>query len=153
MAYQQPTDEQQQHLTRFLNALNDGTGADDARAYLAAGGEINAAVMPLIENTLLHYAAEYRRIDLVELLVDLGADPNVCNTLGMTPLHTAVMHEMDAVLLQWQEVDFPCARKLCRLGASLDIFDNNGKAPCDYMGPPGTAMRDALDEALMDPDD
>ncbi len=153
MAYQQPTDEQQEHLTRFLNALNDGAGADEVSGYLAAGGNINAAIMPFIENTLLHHAAVHRRIDLIELLVSQGGDPNVCNAFGMTPLHSAVMHEMDAVLLQWQEADFPCARKLHRLGASLDIVDKNGRTPCDYMGPVGTPMRDALDEALMDPND
>lgn len=153
MAYRQPSDEQQEHISGFLNALNDGGGADQVSAYLAAGGEINAAVMPFIENTFLHHAAVYRRLDLIELLVSQGADPNACDALGMTPMHTAVLHESDAVLLQWQAADFPCARKLFRLGASLDSIDSNGRTPCDYTGAPGTSLRAALDEALMDNDD
>ncbi|UPT64720.1 MAG: ankyrin repeat domain-containing protein [Hyphomonadaceae bacterium JAD_PAG50586_4] len=153
MGYRQPSGEQQQHITGFLNALNDGGGADQVSAYLAAGGEVNAAIMPFIENTLLHHAAVYRRLDLIELLVSRGADPNRCDALGMTSLHTAVLHEIDAVLLKWQEADFPCARKLVRMGASLDIVDSNGRTPCDYTGAPGAPLRAALDEALMDPDD
>jgi hypothetical protein len=153
MGYQPPTDEQQAHLSRFLNALNNGAGAEDVNAYLSAGGDINAAIMPFIENTLLHHAAVHRRLDLIELLVSRGADPNVCDAFGMTPMHAAILHEIDAILLQWQEADFPCARKLFRSGASPDIIDNHGKTPGDYTGALGTPMRSALEEALMDSND
>lgn len=153
MAYKQPTEEQERHITGYLNALNDGGGAEDVDAYQEAGGDINATVMPFIENTLLHHAAAYRRADLIDFLVSRGADPNIRDALGMTPMHAAIMHELDAVLLQQQEVDFPCARQLLRLGASPDILDSNGKTPGDYTGARGTQLRDALEEALMDPND
>jgi hypothetical protein len=153
MAYKPLSAKHEEHLMRFLNALNDGGGAEDVNAYLSTGGDVNAAIMPFIENTLLHHAAVNRRVDLIDLLVGRGADPNVCDAHGMTPMHAAIMHEMDAIRLQWQDADFPCARRLFRLGASPDIADKNGMTPRGYAGPPGTPMRDALDEALMDPND
>jgi Ankyrin repeats (many copies) len=153
LAYESPSAEQQERLSLFLNALNEEGGAEEATAYLDAGGDINAAIMPFVENTLLQHAAINRRLDLIEMLASRGADMNVRDFMGMTPLHSAVLHEIDAVLLQWQEADFPCARKLFRLGASTDVVDNNGRTPGDYAGPQGTPMRAAFDEALMDPHD
>lgn len=137
----------------FLTALNDGGGVTEAADYLDVGGEIDAPIVPMIDQTLLHYAAINRNVKLIELLARRGADINHCNAFGMTALHLAVMHEIDAVLLQWQEVDFPCARRLFRLGASADVVDYNGRTPGDYAGAQGTPMRAAFDEALMDPDE
>ncbi|MBY0565169.1 MAG: ankyrin repeat domain-containing protein [Hyphomonadaceae bacterium] len=144
---------QEEAQLAFLNALNEGGGIAEAAAYLDAGGDINVAIVPMIEQTLLHYATIHRHIDLIELLARRGADLDARNAFGMTAMHLAVQHELDAILLQWQEADFPCARKLFRLGASSDVVDNNGKTPRDYAGPKGTPMRAAFDEALMDPDD
>jgi ankyrin repeat protein len=40
--------------------------------------------------TLLHYAARYGRIDIVEYLISKGADPNATDGARNTPLHDAV---------------------------------------------------------------
>ncbi len=137
----------------FLNALNDGDGVVEAAAYLDAGGEVNAVIVPIINQTMLHYAAINRNLDLIDLLARRGADLGVSNAMGMTPLHLAAMHEVDAIHLKWQECDFPCARKLFRLGASPDVVDGVGRTPRDYAGLPGTPMRAGFDEALVDSDD
>ena len=144
---------QEEERTRFLIALNDGDGVSEATAYLDAGGDINAPIIPIIEHTLLHLAAVHRKVKLIEMLAGQGADFGVRDAIGMTPLHHAVMHEMNAILMGVQEPDFPCARKLYQLGASLDAVDNNGKTPRDFAGTGGSQIRAAFDEAMVDQDD
>lgn len=131
----------------FLHALNEGGGAAEASAYLDAGGDINAPVVPMIEQTLLHYAAIERRGDLIALLARRGADLDVWNAFGMTALHLAVMHEIDAALMVQQAPSFSCARTLTRLGASREVLDNHGRTPRDIAKMYGAAMRDLFDEA------
>lgn len=142
------SDSQEQRRLVFLNALNEGSGVIEAVAYLDAGGDINAAIVPVIEQTLLHYAAIHRHTELIELLARRGADLDAWNALGMTALHLAVTHEIDAVLLQSQEPDFPCARQLMKLGASLDAMDNLGRTPRDIAKQYGPRMLDLFDEVM-----
>lgn len=132
----------------FLNALDDGGGVVEAAAYLDSGGAVDAAIVPMIEQTLLHYAAINRNVELTELLARRGADLNVWNALGLTALHLAIMHEIDAVMLQRQEPDFPCARRLVQLGASLGAMDNQGRTPRDMAKMYGPLMLDLFDEVM-----
>lgn len=39
--------------------------------------------------SLLHYAAEFRRVDVVRYLLEQGADPNIMNADGDTPISYA----------------------------------------------------------------
>lgn len=133
---------------RFLNALNVGGGLNEATAYLDAGGDIDLAIVPMIEQSLLHYAAIHQRIDLIEMLARRGADLEVFNAFGMSALHLAVMHEVDFIMLQKQEPGFPCARRLVELGASLDAMDNQGRTPREFAKMYGPAMLDLFDEEM-----
>lgn len=40
--------------------------------------------------TLLHYASMQGRDDILELLIKKGANPNIANNRGTTPLHKAL---------------------------------------------------------------
>lgn len=43
-----------------------------------------------VGETPLHLAARYSRSDAAKRLLDAGADPNMPDNLGRTPLHAAV---------------------------------------------------------------
>ena len=47
---------------------------------------------PDYERTPLHYAAKYGHIDVVQILLDVGADCNKSDELGYTPLHYAAKY-------------------------------------------------------------
>jgi ankyrin repeat protein len=142
---------QEQAVLRFLNALNAAGGASEAHDYLTQGGDIDAPITPLIEQTLLHHAAINRRADLVAMLIARGADLNRINAMGMTALHLAVMHEINAMQLGLQqEPDLPCARTLVALGASIEAIDNHGKTPRDFaLMCGGTPMADLFDAMVL----
>lgn len=132
----------------FLNALNDGDGLAEAAAYLEAGGDIDAAIVPIIEQTMLHHAAIQRRLELIEMLARRGANVDVRDAFGMTALHLAVTHEIDAMLMQWQGPGFPCARSLAEFGASFDARDNQDRTPRDIARTYGPIMLDLFDEVM-----
>ncbi len=54
-------------------------------------------------NTMLNYATRYNNIQAFYLLIDGGADPNICNKSGICPIHIAISnfeHEIFNILLQ-----------------------------------------------------
>ena len=61
------------------NAINDSRG----NKYSQVGA--------LCGLTPLHHAAWYGRKDVVQLLLDRGAVPNMANQYGGTPLHSAAL--------------------------------------------------------------
>ncbi len=54
-------------------------------------------------NTMLNYATRYNNIQAFYLLIDAGANPNLCNASGICPIHTAIsnfQHSIFNILLQ-----------------------------------------------------
>ena len=51
--------------------------------------------------TLLHYAASDNHIGAVELLLDLGADPNAVDSWGQTPMHKVEVADSAILLLKY----------------------------------------------------
>eukprot|EP01002_Notosolenus_urceolatus_P003704 NODE_1979_length_1235_cov_5.981450_g1643_i0.p1 GENE.NODE_1979_length_1235_cov_5.981450_g1643_i0~~NODE_1979_length_1235_cov_5.981450_g1643_i0.p1 ORF type:complete len:370 (-),score=91.47 NODE_1979_length_1235_cov_5.981450_g1643_i0:126-1073(-) len=65
--------------------FNEAFGKD---ALLEINGELPGWLATLAApTTVLHIAVKYRYIDIINTLLDLGADPNVANGMGRTPLH------------------------------------------------------------------
>ncbi len=69
-------------------------------------------------NTLLHVAASMGDVELVELLLENGANPNAKNEYGETPLHRATNAEV--------------AKKLIRYGSYVNEKDRDGRTPLHY---------------------
>jgi ankyrin repeat protein len=121
--------------TPLARAAHEGNIAE-IRRLIAAGADPNQ--YDASRHTALHWAArgghppgphECRgegadRADVVETLIDLGADINAIDrraaipggSSGWTPLHTALQHEQ-----------FKTAERLLQLGANADIRSRQGK--------------------------
>lgn len=50
------------------------------------------------KNTILHYCVEKEAADFVDTLVYNGADPNVKNKYGETPVHIAARNDFDNIM-------------------------------------------------------
>jgi ankyrin repeat protein len=68
--------------------------------------------------TLLHYAANDAELELVELLISLGADVNARGVSSGTPLHAAA-----------GSGSVPIVEILLRNGADVNAVDGNGHVP------------------------
>lgn len=71
-------------------------------------------------NTPLYEAVVHSNLDVVELLLEYGADPNLSNNKSVTPLHQAA----------WLDL-IDIARLLINVGANVNVKDANGYTPLD----------------------
>jgi ankyrin repeat protein len=87
---------------------------DEVRGMLARNPELLAAQMTRGHHrrTPLHHAAARSRLRMVQVLLDLGADPNATDATGATALTTAVQENADPAL----------ASALLAAGAKLDFL-------------------------------
>ncbi|MCW5807636.1 MAG: ankyrin repeat domain-containing protein [Deltaproteobacteria bacterium] len=106
---------------RFADAA---TSAAELAAVLRADPEL-ARARTTLGNTLLHEACWHKRTDLVETLLDAGADPNARGDLGRTPLHCAVNDAPAAAAL-------PLVERLLARGAVRDLEDDLGFLPAEW---------------------
>ncbi len=70
------------------------------------------------KKTPLHHAVTYRKLAVVEFLIEHGADVNAIDWTGMTPLHIAATMNQIAV-----------AKALVRAGADVEAADKFGDRP------------------------
>jgi len=94
---------------------------DEVRSYLEAGQPVDATDGE--GHTLLHIAIRrYPDDDLIQLLIDQGADVNICTIDNKSPLHTAVEHELPLSVI----------KAIVNAGADLSIKDyTNRDTPLD----------------------
>lgn len=136
---------QRWRLLSFDEAI--GTGDLEAtRAWLRAYPD--RASRPFVfgdrTTTPLHLAVAHDRLDIVELLLDHGADPNGRDMIGQTPLHEAgecrhgrtyrvLAHSNEEVIAAIQKprlyVDPRIGELLIRRGADVSAQDFNRRTP------------------------
>uniref|UniRef100_A0A2K6WF68 Acyl-CoA-binding domain-containing protein 6 n=1 Tax=Onchocerca volvulus TaxID=6282 RepID=A0A2K6WF68_ONCVO len=99
------------------------------------------------ENQLsaLHWASDRGRLELVDFLVDAGADVNIQDYSGQTPLHYVLFNQaIVAVSCSHRSVvDF-----LLKKGADPTIADFEGNCPLDIVS--DTNIRRMLEDALLE---
>jgi len=106
------------HGATMLEAAGRGDVAM-LRALLKAGGEPNMRYGDML-NTPLHEAFPNGGFKEVRLLLEYGADPNIKNGLGRTPLFIASTGWIESV------------RLLIAHGAEVNVSDQNGVTPLIY---------------------
>jgi len=115
--------------------------------YLDAGGDPNA-VLPNSSWTLLHLAAEFQDLELVQRLVSTGADLNRPDEFGQTALHFAVDIDIDGPTQQNEEekIDFSTTKLLLALGASPWVVDHRGRTARGWAEGYGPKLLKLFDE-------
>jgi ankyrin repeat protein len=106
----------------FFAAVCSGNEAD-ARAYLAKGVSSNTTSYGPLYNPALNIAARGDDTAIVQLLLESKADVNMCNALGVTPLHEAAMAKT------------PDALRILLLtkGANSNVLDAMGSSPLSWV--------------------
>jgi len=86
--------------------------------------------------SLLHCAAHYCTIDLIEPFVQSGIAVNITDHSGVTPLHVASYQSRHVEIIGQNYLDaiLRCIRTLLTLGADPTIKDLQGKTAFDYAG-------------------
>ena len=69
----------------------------------------------------LHYATSQGHQNVVELLLNMGADSNLANKGGCTPLHLAAISNNEDIV-----------KLLINKGANPNVADMNGKTPIHF---------------------
>ena len=105
--------------TSLVNAIING---DEplVKKLIAEGADINHQD----DNgwSALHFVAQERKNTILKLLLSCGANPDLLDLHGNTPLWTAVMNSRG---------DFSAIRLLIKNGAMVDIKNKHGKSPLD----------------------
>jgi ankyrin repeat protein len=107
----------------------------DIDSYLAAGNDINyqdpkpaPSYFKPTGRTLLHYAAYNGNLVILKYLANKGANLNVVDSHGWTPLHYAA--DLDFVVATQDghvPTGLPTTEALLRLGADDTIVDHEGR--------------------------
>jgi uncharacterized protein len=118
------------HLAAFFGR------SEATELLLARGAEVDALGTGWMTGTALHSAASGRHRDVIALLLEAGADPDVRQSHGWTALHAAAQHgDADIVEL------------LLARGADRDARNDDGIRPAELARRAGhAAIADLLDQ-------
>ena len=137
-------------LAELYAHVGNETGQPAVMAFLAAGGDINAAKASS-GWTLLHLAVEHQNHALIRLLVGHGANLNARDHQGWTPLHLAVDVDIDSVIQAGgaaSDSGLLTAQLLLSLGADATTGDAAEMTPRDVAAGYGSDMLARYDAVI-----
>ncbi|HET9317012.1 MAG TPA: ankyrin repeat domain-containing protein, partial [Vicinamibacteria bacterium] len=94
----------------------------------------------------LHYAAEHGNHDVIVLLDQRGADLDLRDPQGWTPLHVAVDADIDSAHQAGHTTTLPTARTMIEAGAREDIQADDGATARDVSAAYGQEALDLYDK-------
>jgi ankyrin repeat protein len=113
---------------------------NELRALIAQNPDLLAACMSRNQHrrTPLHHAAAKNRLQMVQLLLELGSDPNAIDAAGATPLTTASQERADpsvisALAAAWARLDLLTAINTSRFDVAEAMLRENP----ERIGPEG----------------
>lgn len=115
------------HLASYYGA------EETARWLIENGADVSAMTENFLENMPIHAAAAGRHIEICALLIEHGADVNVRQHGGFTPLHTPAQHGERAMVELFLEH-----------GADPSAKADDGKTPADIASGQGNIEIAAL---------
>jgi Ankyrin repeats (3 copies)/Ankyrin repeats (many copies) len=123
------TDEtRRETIVEFIDAAGDGR-QKVVELYLAAGVNINAR--DEYEQTALFVAVAEEKYSLATMLLEKGADPNLANDDGRTPLLVAIRKDFNTVDYVREPESARLVQKLLEKGANVNARDIDGTTPLE----------------------
>lgn len=107
--------------TTHSELLTAATTGDFEKAKQAIENGVDVNYVPR-DKSVLFVAVENKHYDIVDLLLENNANPNIKNRIGWTPIHEAVLQENENLV-----------RKLLSFNASLFRNDLDGVSPLFLM--------------------
>ncbi len=99
------------------------------KRFLEAGDDING--LDSVGNGLLHNAVIDYDLDRVEVLLDLGANPNLINTVGATPIFGVAAAVIEGIFDKKALVAI--IRKLVNAGADVNFQNKKGRTILHFL--------------------
>ena len=110
-----------EHLEPFFAAVENDK-RDDVISFLKDKSIVNSKSNKRDGNTALHIAAEHNYVNMVRLLLDNGADSDLLNDFGLTPLSLAHADSESCALLALLRPALQRREALKGAGGSDDPF-------------------------------
>ncbi|GAB6020036.1 Ankyrin repeat domain-containing protein 44 [Chamberlinius hualienensis] len=95
--------------------------------FLKSESDVNA-VLDENDTSLLHLACKLHKTSFVKFLIDRGADVNLKDKLGRTPLHYSAFNQNKCNMYKCKTV-----QHLLTSAATYNLLDSTGKTPLDIM--------------------
>ncbi len=111
------------------NIITKGLLPCDVEQYVKEGGDLNHRNFQ--GWTLLHYAAEGNKPEVIRFLIEKGANLDLQDEQGWTPLHHAVDCAIDTAIQSGGTVTFHTVKALIDGGAREGIRTHEGETPRD----------------------
>jgi uncharacterized protein len=113
--------------------LNEEYNVTDAIEFIKTHHELCASVINTItmeyNRTALHYACMYGTIEIVKLILDVGADVSVCDEFGCTPLMVSVSFWQRRNIVRVSYNRNGIVKLLISAGADVNTHDEDGYTP------------------------
>lgn len=146
----QPLSMMEINQKKAINVFNSSAGSClvEIRYFVENGG--NLSIKDEKSGwTLLHFCAECQQPEVMNYLIDSGANVNIQDSQGWAPLHLSIDSEIDGAIQSETEIHFVLTKMLINRGANLDLKTNEGETPRDIAKAYGVEILNKFDNLVI----